>query len=213
MRAQAPPLRQTGNVLLERIWEKHQRLFKSIVLTIIRNPEDVEDVLQETYRRLLNKPRNIKDPDEAFYYLKKSVRNTSIDWNRKMFRRNLTVKEQVSNYERLEELRTSPDNPLSNLLEKEKMAFDSRFIKEARSIVDELPEKFREAVKSYFQLDGYPPPGEFYDKRNIAYSTLRSRMERGIDLIRIKISEKMEPNLVKSGTQTLLRLKEKRASE
>ena len=44
----------------------------------------------------LKHPCQTTSKEEVFYYLKKSVRNTAIDWNRKSFRRNLTVKEQVS---------------------------------------------------------------------------------------------------------------------
>ena len=32
-------------------------------------------VLQETYRRILKTSNKITNPEEAFYYLKKSVRN------------------------------------------------------------------------------------------------------------------------------------------
>ena len=206
-------MRQIWPVLLETIWKRHQRLFRSIVIAIIQNHQDVDDVLQEAYRRILKNPRKINDPDEAFYYLKKCVRNTSIDWNRRFFRRNLTVKEQVSDYERLEELRTSGKNPLSSLLEKEEKAFDARFMRDALSIVEELPEKHKEAIKSFFRLDGYPPPGQFCENKNMAYSTLRSRMERGIDLIRIKISEKMPSDSVKNKTHALLKLTEKRAAK
>ena len=198
-------------MLIEKVWEKNQRLFRSIVRAIIRNPEDVEDVLQETYRRILNAPWRITDPQETFYYLKKSVRNTSIDWNRKMFRRNLTVKEQVSDYEKLEELQTSGDNPLSSLLEKERELTDARFAREVRIAVDELPEKPREAVKSFFSLDGVSPPKQLCAQKNIPYSTLRSRMEKGINLIREKISQKNPSPFVKNKSRTLLHTTGRRA--
>ena len=206
-----PPLRHNNFVLTEQVWKKNQRLFRSIVLAIVQNPEDIDDVLQETYRRILNTPWKITDQEETFYYLKKCVRNTSIDWNRKMFRRTLTVKEQVSDYEKLEELQTSSDNPLATLLEKEKKLTDARFIRKVRAAADELPEKQKEAVKSFFCLDGYPSPKQLCTDKNIPYSTLRSRMERGISLIRDKMSQKNKPAFVKNNSETLLKLTEKRS--
>ena len=43
-------------VLRDKVWEENQRLFRSIVFAIVRNPADIDDVLQETYRRILKTP-------------------------------------------------------------------------------------------------------------------------------------------------------------
>ncbi len=198
-------------VLRDKVWEENQRLFRSIVFAIVRNPADIEDVLQETYRRILKTPSQITSREEAFYYLKKSVRNTAIDWNRKSFRRNLTVKEQVSDYDRLEELHSSGDSPLSQLLEEERKQSYADFISEVYLAMDELPEKQREAVKAFFSVRGAPSPKELCAIKNIPYSTLRSRMVKGIDSIRDILSKKNIPGFAKAISETLLKKTEKSA--
>ena len=198
-------------VLIDKIWEENQRLFKSIVVAIINKPADIDDVLQETYRRVLKTPYKITSPEEAFYYLKKSVRNTSIDWNRKSFRRNLTVKEQVSNYERLEGLRSTEENPLSQLLQQERRQSDTSFIAAVYLAIEELPEKQRESVKAFFSIGNSSSPKELCFVKNIPYSTLRSRMVKGIDSIRTILSKKNVPGFAKNETETLLSETEKRA--
>ena len=198
-------------VLTDQVWEENQRLFRSIAIAIVKNPADIDDVLQETYRRVLKAPYEITNPEEAFYYLKKSVRNTAIDWNRKSFRRNLTVKEQVSDYDRLESLRASGESPRSRLLEKERKQSDATFITEVHLAIEELPEKQRDALKAFFSIGESPPPKELCVIKNIPYSTLRSRMVRGIDMIRDILSEKDIPGFAKDVPETLLSKTEKRA--
>ncbi len=198
-------------VLRDKVWEENQHLFRSIIFAIVGNPADIEDVLQETYRRVLKTPCQITSREETFYYLKKSVRNTAIDWNRKSFRRNLTVKEQVSDYDRLEELHSSGENPLSQLLEEERMQSEADFISEVYLAINELPEKQQDAVKAFFSIGGSPSPKELCVIKNIPYSTLRSRMVKGIDSIRGILSEKNIPGFAKGVSDTLLKKAEKSA--
>lgn len=206
-------LRHNIAVLIEQVWEKNQHLFRSIVFAITNKSEDIDDILQETYRRILNSPTDLNDPEEAFYYLKKCIRNTAIDWNRRYFRRHLTVKEQVSDYDRLEELRTTGETPLSRLLEKEGKNADASFVEEVFLAVEELPMKHREAVKSFFSIGGAPSPKQFSAENRIPYSTLRSRMVRGIDLIRDILAEKNVHGFVKEPPGTLLGRAEKRTTK
>jgi len=196
-------------VSTHQIWEKHQHLFRSIAYAITGKHEEIEDILQETYRKVLSSPVELNDPDETFHYLKKAVRNTAIDWNRKFFRRNLTVKEQVSDYDRMEELRTSGDNPLSLLLVEEQKAMEDSISKEIHRALERLPAKYQEAIKTFFSIDNLPPPNEFCRKRKIPYSTMRSRMLRGIGLIRDVLAEKNEGDFVKKECRTLLNTAEK----
>ncbi len=198
-------------MLINKVWEEHQRLFRSIVFAIIRNPADIDDVLQETYRRILKTSHETTNPEEAFYYLKKSVRNTAIDWNRKAFRRNITVKEQVSDYERLEELRSSGENPLSSLLEQERKCGEADFLCEVYLAIEKLPETQQDAVKAFFSIEGFPSSKEFCSINDIPYSTLRSRMVKGIDNIRKILAEKNMPGFAEEISETLLEKTEKRA--
>jgi len=211
MRPNASITTKHNFVLRDKVWEENQRLFRSIVFAIVRNPADIDDVLQETYRRVLKTPYAITSREEAFYYLKKSVRNTAIDWNRRSIRRNLTVKEQVSDYDRLEELHSSGESPLSQLLEEERKQSYADFISEVYLAIDELPEKQRDAVKAFFSVRGSPSPKELCIIKNIPYSTLRSRMVKGIDSIRDILSEKNIPGFAKNISETLLKKTEKSA--
>lgn len=198
-------------MLTDKIWEENQRLFRSIVFAIVRNPADIDDVLQETYRRILKTSNEITNPEEAFYYLKKSVRNTAIDWNRRVFRRNVTVKEQASDYERLEELRTSGENPLSSLLEQERKCEESDFLCEVYLAIENLPETQQQAVKAFFSIGHSPSAKEFCAVNDIPYSTLRSRMVKGIDNIRKILAEKNIPGFAEEVSETLLKKTEMRA--
>jgi len=198
-------------VSLAKVWEENQHLFRSIAYAITNNSADIDDVLQETYRRVLQSSVTITDAREAFFYLKKSVRNTAIDWNRRTFRRNLTVKEQLPDYQRLEELRSTGENPLSSLLRLERVRTDEALIREITLAVEQLPLKHRQAVSAFFSLDGTLPAKEFCQAHRIPYSTLRSRMLRGIDMIRDTLARKNIPGFVRNQSGTLLVSGEERA--
>ena len=136
---------------------------------------------------------------------------TAIDWNRKTFRRNITVKEQVSDYERLEGLRSSGENPLSSLLERERKCGEADFLCEVYLAIEKLPETQQEAVKAFFSIGDSPSAKEFCAINDIPYSTLRSRMVKGIDNIRKILAEKNVPGFAKDVSETLLKKTEMRA--
>lgn len=191
-------------MVIHKVWEENQHLLRSIASAILGRSGETEDVLQETYRKLLHSRIDIKDSEQALFYLKRSVRNTAIDWNRKYFRKNLAVKEQVNDYERLEELYNDDENPLTLLLQKERESQEKQLSREVFQAIKTLPQIHQEAIKSFFRIDDCPPPKILSRERGIPYSTLRSRMLRGIDLIREILSEKSIPGFVKKERETLL---------
>ncbi len=99
-------------LVLERVWEKNQNIFRCIVGQILFDRSSTDDVLQEAYARTLQAKKAFTDEEEAHRYLRRVVWNTAIDYYRRFSRQNSLIKSVSS-------VRQESPNPLTILIREE----------------------------------------------------------------------------------------------
>ena len=130
-----------------------------------RSREEAEDLVQETYARVLARPRLLRNEDELGY-LVRSMRNTFISQLRAQGRRPQTT-------ELVEEIAVSgraSDNPA-----------EAAEIREVHAAIAELPEDFRDALVAV-DIAGLSYP-EAARALGVREGTLTSRLFRARDRV------------------------------
>ncbi len=170
--------------MLERIWDRNQAIFRSIVLNILIDRSAVDDVLQEAYAKVLRSRKDFSTQEEAYNYIRKTVVHTCIDTYRSFRRRNALFVQP-------HELANLPHgdgqaDPLTRLMEMEKGEAQSTVLEEVKKTMLELPQVQREALEIAF--NGSPRKlRAVCREKGIPYSTVRSRITAGIDRIRRRL--------------------------
>ena len=139
-----------------------------------RSREEAEDLVQETYARVLSKPRLLRGEDEVGYLLR-ALRNTLISQRRTEQRRPVTT-------ELLEE------TPLGS-----RASDDPAQTSETRQVfaaIAELPDEFRDAVVAV-DVAGLSYP-EAAQALGVPEGTLTSRLFRGRDRVARRLSGEEE---------------------
>ncbi len=135
-----------------------------------RSREEAEDLVQETYARVLARPRLLRNEDEVGYLLR-SMRNTLISQVRARERRPQTT-------ELVEEVAVSgraSDNPA-----------EAAEIREVHAAIAELPEGFRDALVAV-DIAGLSYP-EAARALGVPEGTLTSRLFRARDRVARSLS-------------------------
>jgi RNA polymerase sigma-70 factor (ECF subfamily) len=136
-----------------------------------RSREEAEDLVQETYARVLARPRLLRNEDELGY-LVRSMRNTFISQLRARDRRPQTT-------ELVEEVAVSgraSDNPA-----------EAAEIREVHAAIAELPDDFRDALVAV-DIAGLSYP-EAARALGVPEGTLTSRLFRARDRVARTLSE------------------------
>jgi len=149
------------------------------------DPSRVDDVLQESFVKLLESNKHFSNPNEAYNYMRKVVLNTSIDHYRCLRRWNA----YSLNPGNPSSLSSSDPNPLNLLIEKEKGEVKNSILKEVRKTLGELPPEQREAIDIAFNRN-HRKIKDICTEKGVPYSTIRSRVTAGIDHIRRQLSVK-----------------------
>ncbi len=68
--------------MLERLWQKNQAIFRSIVRGVLADGTFVDDVLQDAFIRIFERDKKFPNKQEAYNYLQRVVLNTAIDYYR-----------------------------------------------------------------------------------------------------------------------------------
>ena len=136
-----------------------------------RSREEAEDLVQETYARVLARPRLLRGDDELGYLLR-ALRNTSISQRRTASRRPVTT-------ELLDDTALgtrASDDPAEET--------ETRLV---FSAIAELPEEFRDALVAV-DVAGLSYP-EAARALGVREGTLTSRLFRALDRVARKLSE------------------------
>ena len=156
-----PPLRRLDP---DRVAEHLPRLFRA-ARAWTRSREEAEDLVQETYARVLARPRLLRNEDELGY-LVRSMRNTFISQLRARDRRPQTT-------ELVEEVAVSgraSDNPA-----------EAAEIREVHAAIAQLPDEFRDALVAV-DIAGLSYP-EAARALGVPEGTVTSRLFRARDRV------------------------------
>jgi RNA polymerase sigma-70 factor, ECF subfamily len=156
-----PPLRRLDP---DRVAEHLPRLYRA-ARAWTRSREEAEDLVQETYARVLARPRLLRNEDELGYLLR-SMRNTLISQVRARERRPQTT-------ELVEEIAVSgraSDNPAV-----------AAEIREVHAAIAQLPDEFRDALVAV-DIAGLSYP-EAARALGVPEGTLTSRLFRARDRV------------------------------
>ena len=178
--------------MLERIWKQHQSRLRALAGRIASNPDSAEDVLQDSFARVLRAGKTFQTEGQALAFVRRTIVNTNIDHYRRRRAQRLgpghalLSSTQVSDSRAYREL--GYQDPLERLLAQEAGAASQEILKETRKVLRELKPEQRQAIEAFFST--HRGAKQFCRENNIPYSTLRSRMLVGIDLIRKHLNRK-----------------------
>ena len=177
--------------MLERVWLKHQSLLRRVAASVLFDRSNVDDVLQDTFVRLLSNGRRFGDEQEAFNYLRRALINTCLDFyrRRQRYRRRIRSSEDLTILPRA--VSEGPD-PLAQVLSSEQRALETVLSGRVRRAIRSLPPPQREAVELVYGRGAGRQIKEICREHKIPYSTLRSRLLRAFDLIRQEIEAEEE---------------------
>ena len=159
-----------------------------MVRAVLLDQSSTDDVLQEAFARVLQSRKSFTDRREAFHYLRKTVVSTTIDLYRRSTRYSSKI---LSHRDPLLPARTVSQlepSPLELLLQEEEAKVQRLLIDRVQSVLRTLPPSQQEAIRLFFGRDGKRLK-DVCREAGIPYSTLRSRMIRGVDNIRSRLKE------------------------
>jgi len=167
--------------VLEQIWRQNQAVLRSIIRNVLQDSSCIDDVLQDSFAKLIRSKKEFSTPEETYQYIRKTVLNTSIDYYRDLKRRgfHLTVSAESEPYL----LTSDHPNPLAKLMEGEKAGVERTVLRELEKAMKELTREQREAIDILFNRN-HKKIKDICRERGIPYSTVRSRVTAGIDRLR-----------------------------
>ena len=156
------------------LWQEYSDRLRQFLLSRTKNPADVDDLLQEilikTYRNL----DTVKDPDKFLSWLFQIARNTLTDYYRKSgveasrqdtLQREILTEQEPEQYEQVRRELTNCILPFLN----------------------QLPPKYREAIEAV-DLQGESQK-ELAAKLGLSYSAVKSRVQRGRSMLKVKFEK------------------------
>ncbi len=165
--------------------EKYQRKLGRLLSRMIRDPSEVEDVVQEAFIKAYRALPNFRNESAFYTWLYRIGINTAKNYLVSMGRRPRAVPEieveDAENFEDGDELRTI-DTPETELMSKQ-------VAKTVNETVESLPEELRTAI-TLREIDGLSYE-EIATLMNCPIGTVRSRIFRA----RETIAEKLRPLL------------------
>jgi len=156
------------NELLETIWRENHDQLLTFINKRIKNKEESEDILQEVFIKILSKIGTLKDSSKLQAWVYQMTRNAIIDFIRK------------KKFQEMEaEIKDIEDETNENAMN-EATGWIGKY-------VDDLPENYREAVVLY-EMKGLSQK-EIADQLGISYTNVRSRIQRGRQLLKKNLTD------------------------
>ena len=155
-------------------YQEHHRRLYNISLRILRDPDEAEEVMQDTILKYLSAKGTFSSPAQVSAWLARTCIRASIDRLRRRHRKDAFLEDYAREQERLEPAFAGPDPSFAGLTG-ESPALPG--IEQVRSAMDALPEPYR-LVLDLVLIEGL-------DYREIATltgrkeTTLRSLYARG----------------------------------
>jgi RNA polymerase sigma factor (sigma-70 family) len=160
-----------------------------MVRAVLLDQSSIDDVLQEAFARVLKSRKDFSNRQEAFHYLRKTVLSTTIDLYRRSTRYNSRVVDCKNQLEVSPTLPQEMPDPLGLLILQEQAEQQCHLVSQVKAAIDTLPPSQQEAIKLFFGRSKRKRLKEICKDSGIPYSTLRSRVMRGVDKIRLHLRE------------------------
>lgn len=165
---------------LEELWRENETAFRKVARSLVGDPFTCEDILQESYLRLMRR-RTCREP--TYPYLRQVVVHQSLDHFRRCGRRTRRLLRLRSAH-----VPESVPTPLSLMLDREEEALRQRILSRVRDLSSGLTPEMRFALDVYFGRRELSIR-ETCRRRNLPYSTLRSRLLMALRRLRIHLRE------------------------
>jgi RNA polymerase sigma-70 factor (ECF subfamily) len=159
---------------------RHQKAIFQIIMKIVRNREETEDLLQETFMRAFNSLSSYRSEYRFSTWLYRIAANCAIDFLRKKKIEALSLDKPIPTKDGSVEIEVADrtENPEERLVAKQRRIS----IEEA---IDSLPEKYREVILHRHRDDkSYE---EIASVLNLPVGTVKARIFRARELLKKKL--------------------------
>ncbi len=148
-------------MLIEEVWLKHNIELKAFVLSIIKNNDTADDVIQETFLKANSKFNQLKDYSKSKSWLFSIAKNTAIDLLRKK-----TIESDLGNI----------------VFQIEDFETDKHTAKDClKGLIEKLPEKYKVPILMS-DIQGLKQ-AEVAEKLNLPLATVKSQIQRARKMI------------------------------
>jgi RNA polymerase sigma factor (sigma-70 family) len=164
----------------QELFETHRRAIHHIIAKLVHNPEEVRDLVQETFIKAFNSLESYRKEYRFTTWLYKIAANNSIDYLRRRKIESLSLDKPLvtQNGSVTIEIADTTYSPDQDLVRKEKRLS----IEEA---IDSLPDKYREVIILRHQED--KPYEEIAAILSIPIGTVKARIFRARELLKKKL--------------------------
>ncbi len=147
----------------ERIWQEFSEELRLFILGRISNPQDAEDILQETFIKIHKKLATLEDDERLTAWLYQIARNTIIDYYRRQKPTETLAPESIEN-QAVEWIETEDD-------------METLVASWMKPMVMALPDKYSEALL-LTEFEGMTQR-ELAEHLQLSHSGAKSRVQRG----------------------------------
>lgn len=164
----------------EALLARHNKAIFHVVMKIVRNREEAQDLVQETFMKAFNALASYRSEYRFSTWLYKIAANCAIDFVRKKRIEALSLDKPIETKDgRVEfEVPDSSWDPEQDLVRKQKL----KSIEEA---IDSLPDKYREVIIYRHKDD--KPYEEIADILKVPVGTVKARIFRARELLKKKL--------------------------
>ncbi|MBN2338584.1 MAG: RNA polymerase sigma factor [Acidobacteria bacterium] len=180
---------------LEALFTRNGEKWRRFIMTIVKNREDAEDVLQEAIGRVLARNRPLPSQDQVRMYLGRAIGNAALEfYNTRMRqrRKHLPIQEQLLRPAHVE-------GPDALLEERERRTRKEYLLKILRRELRRLPEKQVQAIRLTLLDKRGLSIRDVGAANGIPYSTLRHRSRQGLKRMRRRLERALEARTAGNG--------------
>ncbi len=158
-------------------------MFRAVASSILADKSLVDDALQEAFAKVLRAEKTFASDVQAFHFVRRAVYNAAVDEFRRVTRRNRRFPSYDDPRVRENSQPVDSENPLFLLVHEEETRRHRTLLRELRAGLRHLTRDQREAIQLMFGPNDRPIK-KTCALRGVPYSTVRSRMLAGIDVLR-----------------------------
>jgi RNA polymerase sigma-70 factor (ECF subfamily) len=173
----------------QQLWQQYKDPLQQLLRSRVKNPADVDDLLQEVLIKAYHHLHTIREPEKVLSWLFQIARNTVIDYYRKS--RVETSRQEIFQNAMLTKSEEAPSFQGGvSLTDKQSEQYE-QIRQELTScilpLLHQLPEKYREAIE-IVDLQNTSQK-ELANKLGLSHSAVKSRVQRGRRMLQDKFHQ------------------------